>query len=111
MIITDEQIMKLISNNQITNIVAFAHELIAIAQEVPPLSWSTRSGYHSAIGLNSLYKVLPTDEVYSLVCITGDATVSKVIASGICSIEEAEKIANEHNHKRILSHLKYGGDK
>lgn len=87
-----------------------ARDLIALAQEVPPLFWRDRAGYHDAFAPNSLYRVAPTDGKFSLIFITGDAAVSKVVAYGLWSVEEAETFADEHNRKRIVSQLKYGGD-
>lgn len=117
--ITDEQIKELFlakgfklkegSRDLRPYVYEAARDLIALAQEVPPLIWRDRAGYHDAFAPNSLYRVVQTDDKFGLAYITGDAAVSKVMAYGLDSVEEAETIANKHSHKRIVSQLKYGG--
>ena len=92
-----------------SEVLRFARELIALAQEVELLQWSDSEHYPKAI-------IGDDDDLsYAVFCDTyGDgkwyldlpdeSTIGK-----FRTMDEAKEAANEHNTKRVLSQLKYGG--
>lgn len=86
------------------NFLEFAQSIIALAQEVPDLEWVehdthavSKGGAYSITNINN--GAIPTVYTYDNGSI------------GIADSYEAGKVlANEHNRKRVLSQLRYGGE-
>lgn len=83
-----------------------AHALIALAQEVELLQWSDSEHYPQAFTGNNadLSYGIFSDKRGWYLDLPDESTIGRFE-----TMDEAKAAANEHNRKRVLSQLKYGG--
>lgn len=85
-----------------------ARDLIELAQEVPDLKWFDHGGGWRSAGGIEKYHLSPRGFDYNVwitdPCIHGDPIAK------INGLDAAKAYCNEHNRKRVLSQLKYGGE-
>lgn len=115
--ITDEQILETFgidardSDMNIDLILQNARDLIAMAQKVPDLEWDNFE--ESSKSKCGMYTVIQIGDRGWLPCVQRSSDLVYGLIDGAQSFQprnEAKAYCNEHNRKRVLGQLKYGGE-
>lgn len=115
--ISDEQLFELDRTHRHCNgdqdaqqFLSLCRALIALAQEVPDLEWwpgNLRGCFEYANTKTGEYHITDSPTLFRVTYREGQDGCA--VASE-ATREQARQAANEHNRKRVLSQLRYGGE-